>query len=402
MFMPVIEIQDGKAVNRTADGRPQPLKEDPLELARRLYRYGELAVIDLDGAREEGDNTEIILQICREADCCVGGGITDFQKADLILRGGARQLIVGSAVNRLVIERFPRQRILLALDNRPDPSGLEEWRVPEDSDAVNTAAALERVVSGFVYGFGNADMENFRALQGRTDRPILAMGGFGTAKDVLALDRSDVDCLLSPSAVEPLELEELVADLLDFENTNRLIPTIVQDTARQVLGLFVSNHQAVVQTLKTGNLTFWRSPRGDVVAKETSTGDKYPLVTVRVDPRRRVLLYTVVAKGAIDPSGNYSYFGEKTFSLETLEDVLKSRLKKPPSSSYTQQILASPEGVVDQIVHQAKELAQASEQRQVVWETADLIYYLLVNLIRQDVPLASVFNELRGRAGRRK
>lgn len=402
MFVPVIEIQGGKAVSRPAGGQPVPLEEDPLELARRLYRYGELAVIDLDGSRGEGDNIEIILQICREADCRVGGGITDFQKADLILRGGARQIIVGSQVNRLVIERFPRQRILVALDNRPDPSGLDEWRVPEDSDAVNTALALARVVSGFVYGFGNADMENFRALQGKVDRPVLAMGGFGSAEDIKALDRSDVDCLVSPARAESLELEELFADLLDFETSNGLIPTIVQDTARQVLGLFVSNHQAVVQTLKTGNLTFWRSQRGDVVAKETSTGDKYPLVTVRVDPRRRVLLYTVVATGAIDPSGNYSSFGEKTFSLETLEDVLKSRLQKPPSSSYTQQILASPEGVVDQIVHQAKELAQAKEQRQMVWETADLIYYLLVNLIRQDIPLASVFNELRGRAGRRK
>jgi phosphoribosyl-ATP pyrophosphohydrolase len=115
-----------------------------------------------------------------------------------------------------------------------------------------------------------------------------------------------------------------------------------------------------------------------------------------------VLLYTVKAPGPIDPSGSYSNFGERTFSLETLEEVLQSRLQKPPSSSYTQQILVSRDGVVDQIVHQAKELAQAEDSRQVVFETADLIYYVLINLVREKIPLAAVFKELRGRAGRRR
>ena len=75
MIIPALQIRRGRAVALRPDGTTVDLPEPPAELAETLYRYGEIAVLDLDAAREEGDNLQLIQEICRVAECRVGGGI---------------------------------------------------------------------------------------------------------------------------------------------------------------------------------------------------------------------------------------------------------------------------------------------------------------------------------------
>ena len=109
-------------------GRQKVLeRDDPLGLAADFSRYGEIALIDLDAAMGEGDNGSLVREICRTAECRVGGGIRSIDKARRLVEHGAAKVIVGTRAFREdgVDQEFlselaravGRERVVIALDN---------------------------------------------------------------------------------------------------------------------------------------------------------------------------------------------------------------------------------------------------------------------------------------------
>jgi len=75
MLIPSIDLVKGQAVQlRHGEELELVADEDPRELARRFGRVGQVTVIDLDAARETGDNLALIEEMCAIAPCRVGGG----------------------------------------------------------------------------------------------------------------------------------------------------------------------------------------------------------------------------------------------------------------------------------------------------------------------------------------
>ena len=97
-----------------------------------------------------------------------------------------------------------------------------------------------------------------------------------------------------------------------------------------------------------------------------------------------------------------------SFNLEQLFEVAKNKAKSgTPSSSYTAFLLASgSEKIAKKLVEEAFETAIASvegkthksDKKQVIMESADLIYHLFVLLISRKVELADVVAELEKRS----
>ncbi len=87
--------------------------------------------------------------------------------------------------------------------------------------------------------------------------------------------------------------------------------------------------------------------------------------------------------------------------LEELFALLESRKAEMPEGSYTTQLLGGPqEKLLKKIAEEAGEVIIAARDRdaaQIRFEAADLVYHLLVVLVREGVPLDDLAAELASR-----
>lgn len=127
MIVPSVDIRGAHAV-QLEQGRDLKIDAgDPLPIARRFGRVGEIAVIDLDAALSTGDNRGVIEGLVRVADCRVGGGIRDVDSAIRWLDAGASRVILGTAARPEVLRELPRERVIAALDARDGEVVDQGW-----------------------------------------------------------------------------------------------------------------------------------------------------------------------------------------------------------------------------------------------------------------------------------
>jgi phosphoribosylformimino-5-aminoimidazole carboxamide ribonucleotide (ProFAR) isomerase len=89
VIIPSIDLVRGRAV-QLIGGEVEAIDAgDPLPILERFSLVGEVAVIDIDAARGEGSNRDLIRDLCRLASVRVGGGIRDVETAIDWLDAGA-------------------------------------------------------------------------------------------------------------------------------------------------------------------------------------------------------------------------------------------------------------------------------------------------------------------------
>lgn len=412
MIIPALELHGGRVVTVQADGSYHTHEDDPVELARALYRLGEIVVIDLDAAQDKGDNLDLIKQICRVAECRVGGGIRDERRGDRLLRAGAKQLLVGTGADEELLARFPRKKVLVAMDIQDGRVVRRGWSEETDIDPVDLAMRFREHCAGFVYTLvGHRDqmeqpeLERFEQLKSALpDHRLTAAGGFSTMEDLRELDRMGVDGQLTYGH-PPLgtDLAKAFVSVLDFEKSSGLVSVVVQDTAGQVLSLMHANQEAVLMSVQTGMATYWSAGQGKIFTKGQRSGNTQDVITVRQDCTRGALLFTVQPTGPSCHLGQYSCFDDISYNLHRIEQLMQDRKSgDDPRKSYTQLMLADRKAIKQRIRSEAEALANAGSADEVLWETADLLYFVLLNLVHENLSLDDVNRELRGRAGRRR
>jgi len=412
MIIPAIELRAGKVVSALADGSYRIHDDDPVELARALYRIGEIAVIDLDAAQDTGDNLDLIRKICRVAECRVGGGIRDEQRGDRLLRAGAKQLIVGTSADEELLARFPRKKVVVAMDIQDGRVVHQGWSKETDIDPVDLATRLREHCAGFLYTLVGhraqmevQELQRFEQLKSALPgHRLTAAGGFSTVEDLRELDRMGLDGQVtygrSPCGTD---LAQAFVAVLDFETSNGLLPVVVQDSTGQVLSLMHANRDAVLMSVQTGMATYWSAGQGKIFTKGQSSGNSQDVITVRPDCMRGALLFTVKPKGPSCHLGRYSCFDDISYNLHRIEQLMQDRKSgEDPRKSYTQLMLADRQAIKERIREEAESLAKAGSSDEVLWETADLLYFVMLNLVHENLSLDDVNRELRGRAGRRR
>ena len=81
MLIPSIDLQGGRIVQLVQGERLAVSSDDFDGWIRRFERFPKVQLIDLDAAKNAGDNLAIVTSICRRLPCRVGGGIRTVTRA---------------------------------------------------------------------------------------------------------------------------------------------------------------------------------------------------------------------------------------------------------------------------------------------------------------------------------
>jgi len=407
MLIPSIDLVKGQAVQlRHGEELELVADEDPRELARRFGRVGQVTVIDLDAARETGDNLALIEEMCAIAPCRVGGGIRDVERGQRLLRAGARRIIIGTRAEPEFLERFPTGRVILAVDSRDDHVVDRAWRRRLDESPIERARRLEPYVGGFLYTVveregteGGLDIGRVTALRDAVTKPVTAAGGVRSVDEIVALDRLGIDVQVGMALYKgTLQPGDAFAALMDFAHAARM-PTVVQDARDgRVLLVAESTRETLTEAIATGHVVVPIRRRGSE-AQGHHRRDVGELLRVEADCERRALLFLVEPSGPACDRGTPSCFGERPFSLTALEAVITERATAE-DEGYTKRLLNDAVARRATVLEEANELVEADGRDGVRREAADLLYHTLVELVARGVPLRAVVAELESRRRR--
>jgi len=409
MIIPSIDLMDGKAV-QLKQGKEKVLEKDNvLELAKHYARYGEIAVIDLDAAMNTGkDNEDIIREICKIAQCRVGGGIRTVEKAKRMIACGAKKIIIGTAANENFLSKLPKDRVIVAIDSRNGKITVDGWQTDTEVSTQSHVQRFGDFCSGFLYTIvekegmlQGTNIEAFRKIREITNKPIVAAGGITTVDEIKELEKMDISCQLGMSIYTgKINLDEAFCACLDFKKSkDGLIPTIVQDkNTKQVLMLAYSNKDSVMKSLSTGKATYYSRSRKELWTKGETSGNTQELVSAKFDCDKDAILYRVIQKGNACHLGTYSCFEDKDFSVSELYNLILDRKQKMPENSYTTKLFKDEFYLKRKVMEEAFETVNFEKGDGLGWEAADLIYHLLVFMAQNDVTPEDIVNNLASRA----
>jgi len=203
-----------------------------------------------------------------------------------------------------------------------------------------------------------------------------------------------------------------------------LLPAIVQQAGTgEVLMLAWMDLTALQRTLETRNTWFWSRSRGAYWMKGESSGNVQDVCEVRYDCDADSLLVTVRQRGegachtgspscfyrslpltgaasveAVDTEVSAPRLGDV---LTELAALLEQRKRDLPEDSYTTKLFAGPQDkLLKKIAEEAGEViiaARDHDPAQTRYEAADLLYHLLVVLVREGVSADDLAAELAGR-----
>ncbi len=215
MVIPAIDLMQGKVV-RLSRGDPDTVRYyeqwgKPVDVAMKWKTEGakRLHIIDLDAAFGKGENITTIAEIVGKAGLPVqvGGGIRTIGIAEKLLRFGVRLVILGAlafsdpGAIAEIQRKFGCESVIVALDNRDGKVMVEGWKTETAftmSQALNKFAKLD--VRSFLITsirqdgmMQGADLETLRKATEQPDAEIIAAGGIGGLKDLIALKRIGIE-----------------------------------------------------------------------------------------------------------------------------------------------------------------------------------------------------------------
>jgi phosphoribosyl-ATP pyrophosphohydrolase/phosphoribosyl-AMP cyclohydrolase len=201
--------------------------------------------------------------------------------------------------------------------------------------------------------------------------------------------------------------EIVTADQLDWEKMNGLLPTIVQHAqSGDVLMLGYMNQEAFAQTVSTREVTFFSRSKQRLWRKGETSGNSMIVQAMRTDCDHDTLLVQALPKGPACHLGHSSCFQPPGVSdlgfLKTLLTLITERAAAGADPTrYTTQLLS--EGVercAQKVGEEAVETVIAAvgqKPNELINETADLLFHLLVLLQACDVDFFDVIECLKKR-----
>ena len=402
MIIPSIDISLGQAVQLVGGETLVIEAGDPLPILERFGLVGEVAVIDIDAARGEGDNAELIAELCRRGRVRVGGGIRDLAIARRWLDLGAEKIVIGTAATPDLLSELPPDRVVVALDSRDGEVLTHGWRQGTGTGVLERVQQLSGLCGGFLVTFveregqlAGTDIDRAATvIEAAAPARITIAGGITTPEEVAELDRMGADAQVGMALYGgQLTLAASIAALMRSDRPDGLWPTVVVDQSGTALGLVYSSPESLGRALEERRGIYHSRSRGVWVKGETS-GAAQELLAVDIDCDRDTLRFTVQQS---DPgfchTGTMTCWDEDR-GLGRLERRLGQIALSEDSGSNTRKLLDDPALLAAKLTEEAAELGAAQTNEEVIHEAADLLYFLLVRATAAGVALDEVAREL--------
>ena len=187
-----------------------------------------------------------------------------------------------------------------------------------------------------------------------------------------------------------------------------LIPAVVQDAQTgRVLMLAYMNEESLTKTVQSGETWFFSRSRNELWHKGATSGHIQTVRRIDYDCDGDTLLVQVEQKGAACHTGAATcfyqslsggeYLDEGNF-LPELERIIAERKVNKPEGSYVATLFDKGlDRILKKVGEEAGEViiaAKNEDRDELIYESGDLLFHLLVLLAEKDVAVAEVLSEL--------
>ena len=424
MVISSIDLKNGHVV-QLKNGKELVLQRDDAEdLIRQFDMYGEVAVIDLDAALGNVDakgntvNTPLLKSLLHHGNVRTGGGIRSVKRAKELVSLGAEKVIIGSAawksnpvegesvlneefLNQL-ISAIGKDRIIISVDAINGKIAVKGWTETVNIPLVEGAKQAQKFCSELLFTcvekegcMQGTNMDYVKQVRDAVSCRVVAAGGVSSVEEIAALEKIHCDVQLGMALYTgKVFLNDAFVACMDFEKSP-LIPVIAQSVNGEVLMQAYANKESLLKTFDCKKLTFYSRSRKELWTKGETSGNFLEVVRLRADCDRDCILATVIPVGPSCHTGSWTCFKtapDEASTMGRLYNVIADRFANPKPGSYTATLDAK--RVREKVEEEAEELCEADGKDEVIWEAADLLYFVNVLMYKEGVTWKDVFDEL--------
>jgi phosphoribosyl-ATP pyrophosphohydrolase/phosphoribosyl-AMP cyclohydrolase len=198
-------------------------------------------------------------------------------------------------------------------------------------------------------------------------------------------------------------------DKISF-NEDGLVPVIAQNYYNgKILMQAYANKEAIQETIKSGYATYFSRSRQSLWKKGETSGNLQKVIDIKIDCDEDSLIYLVVEEGPACHTGEESCFyrnlnlekDTKPLPFEILHKLyekIEERKNTKPEGSYVAKLFEKgSDKIIQKVGEEAIETVIALKNKnkdEIIYETADLIFHLLVALVDSGVKLEYIQEEL--------
>jgi phosphoribosyl-ATP pyrophosphohydrolase/phosphoribosyl-AMP cyclohydrolase len=201
----------------------------------------------------------------------------------------------------------------------------------------------------------------------------------------------------------------IMLDTLKFD-ANGLIPAIVVDAeTKEVLTLAYMSRESLQLSIEKKLSCFYSRSRQKLWLKGETSGHYQHIISITADCDQDALVVAVKKDGPACHTGTESCFTQTVFendelppfSYERLMALIQGRKDQKAEGSYTTYLF---EKGLDKILKKVGEestevvlAAKGGDQKETIYEIADLAYHVMVLMIQMGISLADIRRELASR-----
>jgi phosphoribosyl-AMP cyclohydrolase / phosphoribosyl-ATP pyrophosphohydrolase len=199
-------------------------------------------------------------------------------------------------------------------------------------------------------------------------------------------------------------------DTITFDEKG-LVPAVVQDVeTKEVLMLAYMNKDALKQTIATRKATYFSRSRQQLWEKGETSGNTQKVVGLSYDCDADTILLQVEQTGVACHTGEQQCFFNNVIAAPKKEDIIlelysliETQKEQQEDGSYTGYLFKSGiDKILKKVGEETSEViiaAKNNDKNELINETSDLVYHLLVLLAKANISPTAIKSEL---AKRRK